>query len=190
MTKEIANKAKLVISYGGDNHFLFVSHFVDNSLTLGINSDSHRSEGALTSITIQDLNNPNEILNEKFKIEEWPRLKVEVNGKDIDTLCVSEIFIGEKYRFHMSRLMIKHNNDLIEQKGSGLIVTTGAGSTGWYNSAVRFLFPDEDIFPKTSKEARFLLSEPYHGKLLAAKNVKGKIKENEVLEITSSCELS
>ena len=46
-TREIAAKADLVIALGGDDHFQYAAHFVDDTLMMGVNFDPSTSEGAL-----------------------------------------------------------------------------------------------------------------------------------------------
>jgi|SRR3989344_4322305 len=188
MNNVIAEKASLVISYGGDNHFQYITHFLKDTPILGINSDPTRSEGALTSVAINEIDGAEKIINNKFSIERWPRLQVSVNNKEIDTLCIADIFIGEQQRYMMSRMIITHKGKSIEQKGSGLIIATGAGSSGWYHSASRYLMQNKSEFKKTAAEARFIFTEPYDGKLMSAQDLHGIIKDNETLDVTSLCD--
>src|SRR3989344_423421 len=68
LSKEKLKDFKLIISYGGDNHFQYVTHFVDDQLILGMNSDPKRSEGALTCVSVDYLDDRDNILNEDFKM--------------------------------------------------------------------------------------------------------------------------
>ncbi len=186
LNKYIINNYDLIIAVGGDNHFQYVSHFLENTPILGINSDPSRSDGALMMVSSEELEKilPN-ILRDYFEIENWTRLKISIDNKEIDELAISEIFIGEERRFNMSRNIIKVNGKSEEQKSSGLIIATGVGSTGWYNSACRYLFQEGDIFSKSLKEARFLLTEPHNGRLSSLKMTNGSIGEDEEIEIIS-----
>ncbi len=85
----------------------------------------------------------------------------------------------------MSRHILKLGEEQEEQKGSGIVVATGVGSTGWYNSACRYLFSDGDFFQKTSKEFRYILTEPFNGKHSKYRLLHGSVKEGEELEILS-----
>lgn len=186
LTKDLASKYKLVISFGGDNHFSYLSHFISDQLMIGINSDSVRSDGALTSCNVEEFGEKIEnLLSGNFNVEEWARLKLKINNKAVEDLAISEVFIGEESRFNMSRHILNLNSLSEEQKGSGLIIATGVGSTGWYNSASKYLFKKGDIFPKTSREARFILTEPHEGKIIHPKLLNGSFKEGEKLEIIS-----
>jgi len=151
----------MVISLGGDNSFIYVTHFIGNIPILGINSDPRRSTGALCAVTANSIERvAKSIQNEKFRIENWTRLQATIDGKLI-TPATSEYFFGEKLRKDMSRHILIYRGKEYEQKSSGIIIATGAGSTGWYDSANRFSWPGGDRFDKTEQKAAFIVTEPY-----------------------------
>lgn len=128
----------IIISLGGDNSFTNISHYVENIPIMGINSDPERSVGYLTNWKIngiEDVENVfNSIFDKKFLVEQWGRIQAKVNGQLI-TPATSEYFVGEKNRTQMSRHIINYDNKEYEQKCSGLIIATAAGTTGWFKSA-------------------------------------------------------
>lgn len=179
-------KAKLVIAFGGDNHFLYLSQFITNQLLVGINSDPTRSEGALSSFTALEIPQfLKKIQQGDYQVEYWQRLRVRLNNRRLDTLATGDIFFGESERKMMSRYVLEFKGQREEQKSSGLIVSTGAGSTCWRDSAIRYLYSEGDSFPRTAKVAKFLTTEPYHGKLNGYSLLEGEIKEGEELVIHS-----
>jgi NAD kinase len=189
-TEEIAVNADMVIALGGDNHLQYVSHFVDNQLMMGINSDPEKSVGALTYFNATSFDRILKRLEEgDFVIEEWTRLEARLEaGIGYVGLATCDYFLGEKERKNMSRHIIVHNGRSEEQKGSGLLVVTGAGSTGWYTSASRYLHSDENDFPKTDRMARFVLAEPYVQPGRRLENyvmLCGSLKEGEELTVYS-----
>lgn len=186
LTKERAAQYDLVIAFGGDNHFQFVAHFLDDTPILGVNSDPLRSEGALTSVQVEELEKIFKgTIEKEIVIEKWPRLVVTIDRKPVEILAIADIFIGEEKRHSMSRHHITINNQSEEQKGSGLLIATGAGSGGWYTSASRYLFPEGGIFSKTMQEARFILTEPYRGRLSNYNLIQGVLQEGKTLEVTT-----
>ena len=152
----------LVIVLGGDNSFTNVSHYVKNIPILGINSDVERSNGCLTSYSAVDDKSVDtlcEILEESnFNIEKWARLEATIDGKII-TPATSEYFFGERHRSKMSRHILVYEGAEYEQKCSGIVVATGAGSTGWYNSANK----ETETWGKTEQKGSFVITEPYNG---------------------------
>ncbi|TGK38506.1 NAD+ kinase [Leptospira gomenensis] len=128
----------LVISLGGDNHFTYVAHHAVDTLVLGCNSDPPTSVGALLSFRVEDLKNALETDWANARIEEWPLISVKIDypdGRMVNTLQgISEISIRNNSPDLTSRFLICHGDEMEEQKCSGLLVYTGAGSTGWVMS--------------------------------------------------------
>lgn len=185
LTKEMAKTADLIISLGGDNHFTYLSHYIEDNLILGINSDPIGSDGALTNFTIDSFEKlVDKIKQGDFEVEEWTRLEAIVNNRKTN-LVTSEVFIGENERKNMSRHILKLGNKKEEQRGSGFLISTGAGSTGWYDSALRYLHKNGKTFKKTEKIARFLLTEPFRGKKSGFSMLHGVLKPEQELELHS-----
>lgn len=173
-----------VISFGGDNSFTYTSHYVGNTPIIGINSDPETSIGALCAWTVKDLAIlPPKLRQKKYKIEKWPRLETKIDGQKIMP-AISEYFFGEKQRNQMSRHTIIYRGKQYEQKSSGIIITTGAGSTGWYSSASQYHEPELKPFAKTEKKAAFVVSEPYTHKQ-EQKLHSGELREGEELTLHS-----
>lgn len=175
----------LVISLGGDDSFKFVSHYVGNIPILSLNSDPKRSDGCLTSYSISDEQSIYDLLEtldfENFSIEEWPRLKIILNGKLI-TQAVSEYFLGDNRRTKMSRHVLKYGGKEFKQKCSGIIISTGAGSTGWFDSAHIKSIPWD---PK-EKLAVYTVTELYkRGSDWSSPESYGALKDGDELIITS-----
>lgn len=185
LTPERLAQARVLIAVGGDNHLQFVAARATTQIIIGINSDPVRSEGALTRFTAEQLPALIEGLEQgRYRVEEWRRLSASVNGITLPP-AAGEIFIGEANRTSMSRYLIETRGGREEQKSSGLIVSTGAGSGGWYDAAIRYALPEGDIFPPTSARARFVTSEPFRGSLSRSRILYGTLAEGEQIAITS-----
>ncbi len=185
LSYEKINQAKLVIALGGDNHFQYVAQFMEKGFLVGVNSDPQLSEGALTYYNSDQFE---QILKAaiagEYLIEEWTRLEAKLSdGRKIR--CSGDFFIGELERPNMSRHLLEYQGTVEEQKGSGLLITTGANSTGWYHSENSFVYPEGHIFSKTSQSAAFVLTSPYRGKIVSAKMIFGEIKQGEKITVTS-----
>lgn len=170
MMDELKNTSKydLVIVLGGDNSFTYVSHFISDNIILGINSDPARSVGSLLSYAANDISDIAKLYEKVYKadfvIEKWPRLKASIDGVDI-TEATSEYFLGERQRNKMSRHILVYAGVEYEQKCSGIIISTGAGSTGWYGSS-GFDFgsgrPSNCSWDPTENKAAFIITEPFN----------------------------
>ena len=66
------------------------------------------------------------------------------NDRQYEALCLNEIFVGEKDVAKSGIFRVKVDNDayLGQFFSSGLLISTGTGSTGWLTSAMRFTEQD------------------------------------------------
>lgn len=160
ITPQLANQAQLVIALGGDNHFQYVTHFIGGATpVLGVNSDNLKSSGALLSCGMQQLSDCLQRLREgRYRFEAWSRLRVEIDGQ-FAGLATCDVIIGEHARREMSRYTFEVHGSLIEQKSSGLLIATGAGSTGWFEKASRYLGPGHKPFPPSLRQAKIVATE-------------------------------
>ncbi len=185
LTSDIAAKASLIISFGGDEHFKYVSHFVDNGLIMGINSDPLTSEGVLNYFVVDGIEEKLKKLEKgDYAIEEWTRVNAELNRHPV-ALATSDYLLSKDRRKDMSRHVLEYRNMKEEQKSSGLLVVSGAGSTGWYDSASGDLYPNGDKFPKNADYAKFFVTEPYRGRLTRCRMRLGILEKGEELIVRS-----
>ncbi len=171
-----------VISIGGDGTALSASHFLVDKPLLAVNSDPEKSEGALTTLTIDDLEKKlEEIKSGKFKVEKLERIEVEINGKLQNPLALNEVFIANEKAYLISKYKIRLKRDgnffEEEQKSSGLIFSTGTGSTAWFKSA------GGKDFSAQSRFIEMLVREPYIRNLNKFKILKARIDEKDFADI-------
>ena len=182
LKKEQFKNKNLIITIGGDGTFLSASHFVENQLIIGVNDNPNRSEGFLTSININELKSKIiKILQKKFFVKEYQRAKIEICKEKqcpLTELALNEVYIGNKNPHHPSRYILKNNNKEEIQMSSGVLITTGTGSTAWYKAMGGW------PFNKSKKQLRFRIREPFSGRLHKTKIKKGKIKNNKQISIT------
>ncbi|GHU04445.1 hypothetical protein FACS1894158_04750 [Betaproteobacteria bacterium] len=125
----------VVVVVGQDGLVANTIKYLDNQPVIGINPDASRWDGVLLPFTPKDAAKIiHETLACKRKIEEVTMAKVRIqNGQEL--LAVNDFFIGQ--RTHTSaRYIIKHSGLKEPQSSSGVIVSTGLGSTGWMKSVI------------------------------------------------------
>ena len=125
----------VVVVVGQDGLVANTIKYLDNQPVIGINPDASRWDGVLLPFAPKDAAKIiSETLARKRKIEEVTMAKVRIqNGQEL--LAVNDFFIGQ--RTHTSaRYIIKHSGLKEPQSSSGVIVSTGLGSTGWMKSVI------------------------------------------------------
>lgn len=168
----------LVIAIGGDGTVLDVSHFCDEAILLGVNSDLSNSVGALC---VSDKDSFKRIFYEVYKKKPplliW-RIEISIDDKRLDILALNDILFCHKNPSYMSRYYLKFNNILNEHRSSGLWVSTAIGSTGAIFSA------GGNLMKIDQKKLQFLVREPYR---IFSENdplwLFGSIREGEELSI-------
>jgi len=169
----------LIITIGGDGTFIRAAHFIKEAFILGINSEPENSEGALKSLKENEIEKLKEILNGKYSILERDRMQISIDGKSISYPILNEVYFGAEHQFHTSRYVLEFNGEKEEQRSSGVLISTGSGSTAWYKSA------GGTPFQADSKKLKFLVREPYSGKIFKPKIMHGEIHENQKIKIIS-----
>jgi hypothetical protein len=158
----IWEKPDLIVVLGGDNSFTSVAQLCRDVPVLAVNSDPTLSLGYLTRWRVDNFKDIGRLTvavrSGDYYTEEWTRLECNL----MPTIpAVSEYYLGETKRKDMSRHIIEYEGESYEQKCSGLIVTTGVGSTGWYNSINWHRSQDENAFSPKVSLAKFVVTEPF-----------------------------
>ncbi len=181
LNKNSLKNIDLIITIGGDGTFVKAGNLVEDSAILGINSEPDRSEGALTSIDVEDYKKLKDVLSGKFDINYRHRAKIKLNGKILDEHALNEVYIGSNSQFHTSRYKIRFNGSEEEHRSSGLIISTGTGSPAWFYSA------GGKIFNHDEEKLGFIVREPYFGKrVFKPKIINGDIVKGEKITIEST----
>ncbi|MBI3394779.1 MAG: NAD+ kinase [Spirochaetia bacterium] len=180
-----------IVSFGGDNHFVFVSHISRDLPVLGINSDPSTSLGALLYFTTDSFVEKISPGNVKLVAEQWTRIEGRIEYADGRRTTVgpatSEISIRSSFSDAISRYVVRAGEGAWEeQKSSGMLLSTGAGSTGWFRNAVPWENYDSAIFAKEEQLFRFVARET--GPRRAYAHRYGTIHHKQVLEMVSEME--
>jgi NAD kinase len=170
----------LVITLGGDGTFIKAGNLIKDAYILGINAEPKTSEGALTTLNINEVDKIGDVLAGKFKIRLAQRATAKLNGNVLDEQAINEVYVGSASQFHSSRYKIRFNGLEEEQRSSGVLIATGNGSAAWFFSAGGKVFNAEE------EKLSFVVREPYFGKrVFMPKILKGDILKEEKIEIES-----
>lgn len=187
------SRYKVIVALGGDDFFKLVGHYVEgDTCILGIKSDPG-SRGALLPYEAEQLPDILQALEDgRYSIEEWTRPRLIVDGKDCGT-ATNEIVTGKRDFRLMSRHILEYRGERLMQQSSGLLISNGAGSTGWYSSAGMYLGHHDRTFDRTAQQLRFELREPSvrieergdERTVVLPPHVEGSVEAGETLRITS-----
>ncbi|MBI2451883.1 NAD(+)/NADH kinase [Candidatus Pacearchaeota archaeon] len=182
LIKKDLKNIDIVISVGGDGTALSAAHYLFDGPILIVNSSPKKSVGALSTINIDEIDEKlNQIKKGNYKIEKLERIKIYLNNKILEPMALNEVFIANEKAYLISKykLKIKTKIKIKEEKqfSSGLIFSTGTGSTAWFKSAGRKPFSPQSRFIK------MFVREPYFGKLHGFSILNHAMKENESVEV-------
>ncbi|MDQ3328109.1 MAG: sugar kinase [Chloroflexota bacterium] len=189
----------LVVTLGQDGLVVNVAKYLSSQPILAFNPDPGRIDGVLLPFRVGDA--PlvvREVLQGKGQIRDITMAQAELS--DGQTLyAVNDLFIG--HRTHQSaRYRITHNRRSENHSSSGIIVSTGAGSTGWLSSVLNGAAGVIEAFggegaaalregrrmPWDAPELCFGVREPFVSKASSAGIVWGRIAAGEHLELVSN----
>ncbi|MBC8042417.1 MAG: NAD(+)/NADH kinase [Rhizobacter sp.] len=123
----------VVVAIGQDGLVANTLKYLDGQPVIGINPDATRWDGVLLPFEVKDL--PSvvpEVLKRRRPLREVTMAKAALNdGQEL--YAVNDLFIGQKT--HTSaRYQIEVGGEREQHSSSGIIVSTGLGSTGWLKS--------------------------------------------------------
>jgi NAD kinase len=190
---EALSRYKVVIALGGDDFFKLIGHYIGGeTCIIGVKSDP-ASRGALLPFEAEQVPDLLKALEQgSYKVERWTRPRLYVNGKDCGT-ATNEIVTGKGDFRLMSRHILDYRGESVTQQSSGILISNGAGSTGWYSSAGLYLGRHDRSFSKVSQQLRFELREPSvrieeregQREVILPPHVEGSVGPGEILRITS-----
>lgn len=187
-----------VVVLGQDGLVANTLKYLDGQRVVGVNPDPARWDGVLLPFTLDDLRRAmrEEIANRRpVKLVRMARATLS-DGQVMH--AVNDLFIGQ--RSHASaRYEIAIGGTTERQSSSGIIVSTGLGSTGWLRSvyagwmaASRTLQPSEPpplvgdgSFPWDADFLHYFVREPYPSRTTSAQIVIGRVTAGQELTLVS-----
>lgn len=185
-----------VVALGQDGLVVNTAKYLDGQTIIGVNPDPARWDGVLLPFKVEDLKKVvPEVLTEKRAVQHVTMALARLNdGQSL--YAVNDLFIGPKT--HTSaRYEIALGKTKEQQSSSGIIVSTGLGSTGWLKSVLagaRGIAAAASGSPVQFGDCRmpwdadflyFSVREPFPSKTTAASLAFGKIAAGEPMILTS-----
>lgn len=186
----------IVVALGQDGVVANTMKYLDGHPLIGVNPDAGRYDGVLLPFVAADLAALlGEVAADKrpFRTVTMARATL-TDGQVLH--AVNDLFIGA--RTHTSAFYeIEADGRKETQSSSGLIVSTGLGSTAWFKSIVtgslavaRGYYHDDTpeayaAQPWDSSELRFAVREPFPSKASQTQLVFGRLAQGEQLRLRS-----
>lgn len=147
----------LVVAAGGDGTVLDLSHQIDATPILAINTDPRSSVGYFSAGTAELFPTLlGQVLSGELKPVSLRRFRVRINGEVVGPPVLNDILISHINPAAVSSYFIKVGNHPAEsQRSSGVWISTAAGSTAAIRSAGGL------VLPFGSRNLQYLVREPY-----------------------------
>ncbi len=170
-----------VIVVGGDGTLLKASHFIEDTPAILISSSANVNEAFFSRATNKDAGEKIRRLAEgKYRTTPLMRLEAEINGKRLPFKALNEVYAGSEEPYHTARYELRIGRRCEEQKSSGIIIATPAGSHAWSRSA------GGKVLPLTVGKIQYVVREPYVGRLAKPKMVQGVVGHGQKVTVTSN----
>lgn len=131
----IFGEQDIVVVLGQDGLVANTLKYAAAQPLIGVNPDPGRWDGVLLPFTVQDIRLiVQDVIHKRRQMQEVTLAKAQLN----DGQClygVNDLFVGR--RTHVSaRYQLKLGQVTEQQSSSGIIISTGLGSTGWFTSVL------------------------------------------------------
>ena len=189
----------VVLAVGQDGLVANTAKYVGNTPIIGVNPEPKRFDGVLLPFQVaQAKATVQKVLNGKHHLK--PVTLAQVTLHDGQTmLAFNDFFVGVKS--HVSaRYCLRVNKKEEHQSSSGLLVSTGAGSTGWMSSvyamAAGVASQSGAVWPQgtphtpppltwDAPELLWAVREPFKSRQSSISLIAGKLPQGQILEVES-----
>lgn len=181
----------LVIAVGPDGLFVNIAKYLDGQPMLTINPDPKRIDGILMRFRPEEVKEifPR-LLSGSYQTEAITLAKAETN--DGQTLFAVNDFLVGRLDQRSSRYRIEFGGKTEHQSSSGVLISTGTGSTGWIKSVVAGASALTDAparltipFARNARHLLFVVREPWQSRATEISVSCGQIDYKNLLAIIS-----
>ena len=192
----------VIVTVGQDGLVINTAKYLEEQLIIAVNPDPSRFDGVMIPFRVNELPSVlKKVAEDEHKVIHVTMAVAELNNGQ-KLYGVNDLFIGHKSH-GSARYLLKHKNDEEQQSSSGIIISTGAGSSAWFKSIItgaigivnRFRKYSVRIDPPTEDEYRFpwdarylyySVREPFESKISTANLVFGQIFPSEIFTVESN----
>lgn len=173
----------LVVAVGQDGLVANVGKYLDGQPIAGVNPDPETIDGALLAFNVDTfIARLAEVLNDRVPVREATLAEAQTSDRQV-LRGLNDIFVGVPTH-QSARYRIRFGQAEEVQSSSGLIVSTGTGSTGWLKS----LKGEHAVFDSAADELCFVVREAWPGRGFGATILEGRVTREQPLNIESRME--
>jgi NAD kinase len=192
-------ESDLIVVLGQDGLVVNTAKYLRGQPVVALNPDPERIDWVLLPFGVHEAASAiHQVLSGEKSWRDVTMAQTRLNdGQHL--LSVNDLLVGA--RTHISaRYRLRYKGREENQSSSGLIISTGAGSTGWHRSILKGALgiidsyasspqlrqlENQYVIPWEHRELVFSVREPFVSKTSKTEIVHGTIAEQERLEITS-----
>ncbi|MFZ1988044.1 MAG: sugar kinase [Minisyncoccia bacterium] len=183
----------LVIACGPDGLFANLSKYLVDQLVLTVNPDPKTITGALMLFRPQDVGKMlAQVKAGTQRVERLPFAKATIDDRKV-VWAINDIFVGRRDQVS-ARYELSFGGVAEAQSSSGIIVSTGTGSTGWMSSVITMLeglngkragHLLQRLPGKTDDQLVFVVREPFPSPTTGTTLITGRVSPSKPLTVTS-----
>ncbi len=186
--------SKVVVVIGPDGLVANVAKYATGIPIIGVNPDPQQNQGILVPFSADDTARlVRKVLDKKARIRKVTLAKVVTNDEQ-SMLAFNDFFVGTDS--HVSARYSLDVDDITEQQSSsGIVISTGAGSTGWLSSIFNMVNGVNRVsgtescqpiqFNADSQQLFWCVREPFISPATKAERVCGYIRAGSEMKIGS-----
>lgn len=182
----------IIVVIGQDGLVANTIKYLSGQPLIAINPEPQRYDGVLLPFQVDDIGSIfKDVVRENYSSKVITMAKATLNdGQEL--VAVNDLFIGPRYQIS-ARYELSINGKSETQSSSGVIVSTGLGSTGWLKSVVsgaaRIVgYSNNNLEQALAWDADFLnyaVREPFPSQLTGTELVFGRIKAGSPMMLSS-----
>lgn len=181
----------IVVVVGQDGLVANTIKYLDGQPVIAINPDPQRNDGVLLPFSVGDIGSIfSDVVNSRYRSKQITMAKASFNDGQV-LIAVNDLFIGPRHQVS-ARYALSIDGRTEEQSSSGIIVSTGLGSTGWMKSiragAMGVLGKPHETRPVMPWDADFLqfaVREPFPSQTTGTDLVFGEVSRQSELLVSS-----
>ena len=186
----VFGKDDIILVIGQDGLVANTLKYLSGQPVIAINPDTARFDGVLLPFGVQDINSIlSDVRRDQFTVKSITMAEARLNdGQRL--LAVNDLFIGPQLQTS-ARYEIRLRNQAEVQSSSGVIVSTGLGSTGWLKSVFAGASglmgsrAQDASFAWNADYLKYVVREPFPSKATGVSMVYGDITKETSLTLTS-----